>query len=389
MSRHPVWFLIGLLLFTTAVLASWRGEVSAGITAQKDDWSSLTSGRDVYEAACAACHGTRGTGTDRTLRGFDVSPPDFTDCAFSSREPAIDWYGIAHSGGPTKGFDRLMPAFGDVLTKEQIEAAVEHVKTYCKERPKWPVGEFNLAKPLNTGKAFPENEVAWSISTTVEEPFAVNGEFVVARRIGARHQIEAAIPVGVQQVERTQADGSTSLDWGAGAGDLAAAWKSVLWHSLRAGTIGSVTLDVFFPTGDREDGFSEGIFLFEPALAVAQLIPYVGFIQLQGGAELSTQTDDVPHTVFWRAALGHTFRPGGFGRAWSPMVEVLGSTEIADGTAVEWNIVPQLQVALSKRQHIRLGAGVLLPLTDVAERQLEIQTYLIWDWYDGAFTEGW
>lgn len=168
-----------------------------------------------------------------------------------------------------------------------------------------------------------------------------------------------------------------------------AAWKSVLWHSLRAGTIGSVTLDVFFPTGDKEDGFSEGIFLFEPALAMAQLLPYVGFLQLQGGAELSTQTDDVPHVVFWRVAFGHTFRKGGFGRSWSPMVEVLGATEIADGAAVEWDIVPQLQVALSKRQHIRFAAGVRLPLTDFKERQLEIQAYLIWDWYDGAFTEGW
>lgn len=222
MSRHPVWFLIGLLLFTAAVLASWRGEVSAGVGAPKDDWSALTTGQEVYEAACAACHGTRGTGTDRTLRGFDVSPPDFTDCAFSSREPAIDWYGIAHSGGPTKGFDRLMPAFGDVLTKEQIEAAVEHIKTYCKERRKWPVGEFNLAKPLNTGKAFPENEVAWSISTTVEEPFAVNGKFVVARRIGARHQIEAAVPVGCS---RWSGPGTTAARASTGARGPGIWWR--------------------------------------------------------------------------------------------------------------------------------------------------------------------
>jgi mono/diheme cytochrome c family protein len=390
MLRHPTWFLIGLLLFVALALSSWRGEVSAGVNNdQRDDWSSLTTGREVYEAACAACHGTRGTGTEQSMRGFDVQPPDFTDCAFSSREPAMDWYGIAHSGGPTKGFDRLMPAFSDVLSKRQIEAAVAHIKTYCRERRKWPVGEFNLAKPLNTGKAFPENEVAWSISTTVEEPFAVNGKFVVARRIGARHQIEAAVPVGVQQVERAQTDGATALEWGAGVGELVAAWKSVLWHSLRAGTIGSMTMDIFFPVGDEADGFSEGIFMFEPALAVAQLIPYVGFIQLQGGAELSTNTDEVPHGVFWRAAIGHTFRRNGFGRAWSPMVEILGATEIEDGAAVEWDIVPQLQVALSKRQHVRLGAGVLLPLTDFTERQLEIQAYLIWDWYDGGFTEGW
>jgi hypothetical protein len=389
MSRHPTWFFIGLLLFAVLTVASWRDEVSAGINRQRDDWSTLTTGKEVFEAACAACHGTRGTGTDRSLRGFDINPPDFTDCAFSSREPAVDWFGIAHSGGPTKGFNRLMPAFGDALSRQQIEAAVEHIKTYCTERRKWPVGEFNLAKPLNTGKAFPENEAGWSIDATVKEPYAINGKFVIARRIGARHQLEAAIPVGVQQVDRDPAEDSTRLEWGAGAGDLVGAWKSVLWHCLRAGTIGSATLDVFFPTGDKEDDFSEGIFMFEPAMAIAQLIPYVGFIQLQGGAELSTDTEKVPHGVFWRGAFGHTFRRGGFGRSWSPMVEILGATELEDGAAVEWDIVPQLQVALSKRQHVRFGAGVLLPLTDFTERQLELQAYLIWDWYDGGFFEGW
>lgn len=381
-------FVVLILLTGLLVLPVWT-EVAAGVKNAQDDWSSLKSGKEVFEAACVSCHGTRGTGVDRSLRGFEVTPPDFTDCEFSSREPNIDWFGIAHSGGPTKGFNRLMPAFGDVLSKQQIEAAVEHVKTFCKERRKWPVGEFNLAKPLNTGKAFPENEVAWSIATTVEEPVSINAKFVVARRIGARHQLEAAIPVGVQQVEQVRPDGGKTLDWGAGAGDLVVAWKTVLWHSLPAGTIGSVALDVFFPTGDVADGFSDGIFAFEPALAVAQIIPYLGFIQLQGGAELSTDTDKASHAVFWRGAFGRTFRKDGFGRAWSPMVEVLGVAEFDDEVVVDWDIVPQLQVALSLRQHVRLGMGVLLPLTEFSERPIELQAYLIWDWYDGGFTEGW
>jgi mono/diheme cytochrome c family protein len=382
--RHLFLLVVGTLV----VLPFW-GEVRARTVTPADDWSSLKTGKDVFSAACASCHGTRGTGADRSLRGFDIAPPDFTDCAFSTREAAIDWYGIAHSGGPTKGFSRLMPAFGASLSREQIEAVVAHVKTFCKEHRRWPSGELNLAKALNTGKAFPENEVGWSMTATVREPASIGGKFVAARRIGARHQIEVAVPVGVQQVEQTQANGEKSLSWGAGAGDLIAAWKSVLWHSVSAGTIGSVTLDVFFPTGDEKDGFSNGIFAFEPALAVAQIIPHVGFLQLQLGAELSTDTDKAPHAIFWRGALGHTFRRGGFGRSWSPIVEILGAVELGDNRSVDWSIVPQLQVALSKRQHIRAAAGALLPLTRFSERRVELQMYLIWDWYDGGLTEGW
>jgi mono/diheme cytochrome c family protein len=370
-----------------ALIPLW-GAVAAG--GEQDDWSSLKTGKEVYEAACVSCHGPRGTGVDRSLRGFDVDPPDFSDCKFSSREPDMDWYGIAHSGGPTKGFSPLMPAFGSALSREQLEVVVDHVKGYCGDSPRrWPPGEFNLPKALNTGKAFPEDEVAWSISATVEEPVAIEGKFVVAKRVGARHQLEAVIPGGAQQLEYRTVDGDTAYRWGGGAGDIAVAWKSVLWHCLRAGTIGSVALDVFLPTGDERDGFGKGIFAFEPALALGQIIPRVGFIQLHGGAELSTDTDVADHSFFWRAAVGRTFRKGGFGRAWSPMVEVLGSTGLGEDAPVDWDIVPQLQLALSRRQHVRLGAGVRLPLNDFAERQLAIQAYVVWDWYDGGFAEGW
>lgn len=223
----------------------------------------------------------------------------------------------------------------------------------------------------------------------MDEPWSIDAKFVVAKRIGARHQIEVVVPVGVHQVERATEDGGTALTWGAGASDLVAAWKSVMWQSLRAGSIGSVTLDVFFPTGDEADDFSDGIFAFEPAMAIAQIIPHVGFIQLQGGAELSTNTDIAPHGVFWRGAVGHIFRKGGLGRSWTPMVELLGGVELGGNAPVEWDIVPELQVSLSKRQHVRLGAGVCLPLNEFDTRQIQIQTYLIWDWYDGGFAEGW
>ncbi len=377
------------VLLGAALLAPIFGGVLADDAGVDEDWSALKDGREVFEAACATCHGGRGTGTDRAIRGFAVKPPDFTDCEFTSREMTVDWVGIATLGGPVKAFDPLMPAFGKVLSREQIEAAVGHVKAFCPEK-RWPPGEFNLPKALNTGKAFPENEVAWEITSTVEEPVAIHGKFVVARRVGARHQLEVAIPGGAQQLDHTSPDGEAGYRWGEGVGDIALAWKGVLWHHLPAGTIGSMALDVFLPTGDVADGFGKGIFSFEPALLIGQIIPGVGFVQLQGGAELSTDPGVAGHALFWRGAVGRTFRQnGGFGRSWSPMVEILGATEIDDGVSPDWDIVPQLQVALSTRQHVRLGLGALLPLTRFEDRQIEVQAYLIWDWYDGGFGEGW
>lgn len=378
--------LAGITVLLPAIFAMQTlGRAEAG---DGGDWSSLRDGRDVFEAACASCHGVRGTGVDRATRGFETDPPDFTDCKFTSREPKNDWVGVATEGGPLKGFDPMMPAFGEALTRAQLEAAVRHAKGFCPERH-WPPGEFNLPKALNTGKAFPEDEVLWSLALEPERPAAVNAKLVVARRVGARHQLEAVLPGGLRQVESATGDGRVRRSWAEGAGDLAVAWKSVLWHDLAAGTIGSATLDVFLPTGDEADGFSDGRFAFEPALAMGQIFPGLGFVQLQGGAELSTDTEMAPHGVFWRGAVGRTFRRAGIGRAWSPMVELLGAKELTDGAKVEWDVVPQLQVALSQRQHIRLGAGTALPLTDAGERPWKVQTYVVWDWYDGGLGEGW
>jgi hypothetical protein len=53
------------------------------------------------------------------------------------------------------------------------------------------------------------------------------------------------------------------------------------------------------------------------------------------------------------------------------------------------DLVPQLQVTLSPRQHVLLGAGVRIPLTHRRTRPTRVVVYLLWDWYDGGLTEGW
>ena len=61
--------------------------------------------------------------------------PDFTDCAFATAEPDPDWHAVVHEGGPIRGLDRHMPAFGDALSPDEIALAVGHLRTFCKEPP--------------------------------------------------------------------------------------------------------------------------------------------------------------------------------------------------------------------------------------------------------------
>jgi hypothetical protein len=52
-------------------------------------------------------------------------------------------------------------------------------------------------------------------------------------------------------------------------------------------------------------------------------------------------------------------------------------------------VVPGLQVTLNQRQHIMLGLGVQIPINETADRKPVVLAYLLWDWFDGGFSEGW
>lgn len=336
--------------------------------------------REIYAAACAACHGADGRGTPQTTLALPVEVPDFTDCSFATREPDSDWYAVAHQGGPVRGFDRLMPAFGQALTEEELQASVDHVRTFCADDA-WPRGELNLPRPLFTEKAFPEDEAVLTARIATEGPASVLNELSYEKRLGARNQLEVAVPFGAVRKE----DGT----WGEGIGDAAIGLKRAFFHHQAAGTIVSATAELFLPTGDEQDGFGNGTFVFEPFLSVGQLIPHVGFLHLQGGFELPFDTEKASPEVFWRAAFGRSFNPFRFGRTWSPMVELLGVRELKAESPVHWDLVPQVQVTLSTRQHVRLGLGAQIPLNDTGTRHTQVATYLLWDWFDGGLFDGW
>ena len=58
------------------------------------------------------------------------------------------------------------------------------------------------------------------------------------------------------------------------------------------------------------------------------------------------------------------------------------------GASVHWDVVPQLQVTLNTRQHVMGNIGVRIPVDDPT-REPEVLIYLLWDYFDGGFFEGW
>ena len=140
---------------------------------------SLT-GKELYEKACATCHGSDGKGASVKQLGLQTPPPDFTDCDFASREPNGDWIAVAHQGGPIRGFSKEMPGFGEALSEEELGKIMGHIRTFCADDD-WPRGEMNLPRPLVTGKAYPEDEIVLSSFIDMENEGAVMNEFIYER----------------------------------------------------------------------------------------------------------------------------------------------------------------------------------------------------------------
>jgi len=346
------------------------------------------TGKDIYEAACTACHGPDGKGAPKATVGFGVALPDFTDCAFATAESDQDWHAVVHEGGRIRGLDHHMPAFGDALSAPEIALAVDHVRTFCRDAA-WPRGDLNLPRPFFTEKAFPESEAVWSTTFTGRGERSVGNELIYERRLGSRNQIEVNAPLVFQEVA-TGLPGTEPLGrtWNQGLGDVAIAFKRTVYASMRSKRIASAGLEVALPTGKEELGLGNGYSVFEPFAMWGQMLPHNSFLQMHGGVELPS--DDVKGTreVFLRTAVGTSFfQDRGFGRAWSPQLEVLWARP--ERGASEWDVVPQVQVTLSKIQHVRVAAGVRIPVTQRDERHTQVLTYLLWDWFDGGFFEFW
>ncbi len=339
------------------------------------------TGGELYQSACAACHGADGAGNSPAQLGFDIPIPDFTDCDFTAREPDPDWFAVIHEGGPVRGFDRMMPAFGQALDGDQIQRILDYVRTMCTD-DRWPRGELNLPRALFTEKAYPEDEVIITSTIQGEGQDRMVSEFLWEYRFGPRSQFEIAVPVGT-------ADFSGSEDLIGRVGDISVGFKHTLSYNMERGTILSVNGEIIVPTGDETLGFGKGTAVFEPSVSWGKVLPRDSFFQAQGLLEFPVESG-FEEEIGARAAVGRTWTGGGpFGRAWTPMVEVLASKELTSGADIEWDVVPQFQVTLNTRQHIMANFGVRIPASDSSTRETQFVFYLLWEWFDGGIRDGW
>jgi len=369
---------------TSAVLCASTSSQSLGEASAPAVRPGAT-GEEIFRAACATCHGSDGTGSPSSVVGFALPLanghgfPDFTDCPTNTVEPSGDWMAVVHSGGRVRALDRHMPAFGDALSTDEITRVVQHLWTFCRDRS-WPRGDLNLPRGLFTEKAFPENEVLFFTGSRPGRA-GVTENVIYERRFGSRGTYEINVPFALGQAD-------PGGPWRRGIGDVEVTVRQTVHASYERGSILAVGVAVMLPTGKESLGLGNGYSVFEPLLLVGQMLGANGFVQLQAGYEIVSDHARGANEAFARTAFGYTWaQDAGRGRAWTPMAEVMVARP--SGAPMEWDVVPQAQVSLSKLQHVLLNVGVRMPLTQRGRRDPQLVTYLLWDWFDGGLFQFW
>jgi mono/diheme cytochrome c family protein len=370
--------LVGVLLGTCPATA---GAQAAG-AGPSSAILELKTGKQVYEAGCVSCHGPDGKGQSQELTGFERPPtfPDFSDCPTSTAEPDVQWRAVITNGGLARSFSRVMPAFKDLLTARQIDLVIDYLRGMCRET-RWPHGDLNFPRTLVTEKAFPENETVVSASVNAQGEPGVGSTVFYERRIGSSAMIEVIVPYDFTH---------ESASWAAAFGDLALGYKQTLFHSLAKGSIFSAGGELAVPTGNTAVGTGGESTVFEAFAAYGQRLPADSFVQLHTGIELPAHPDKKPRAYYLRTAIGKTFTTrDGLGRRWSPMVELIADRDLVSGATTNVDVIPELQIPMSKRMHILGNIGFKFPANNTEGRPRQVMFYVLWDWVDGGLLQGW
>ena len=348
-----------LLFF--ALIAAWQPVYS------QENALDILNGKFLYEeyAGCASCHGMDGNGQVEDL-GFEDPLPDFTDCSFTTREPRKDWRDVIKQGGPARGLSESMPAYGEAISDQQVEALIDYIKTFCSE-PGWPPGDLNFRRPLVTGKAFPENEAVLNTSYANDENETSVTKFVYERRLGKRTQWEVAVPF-IAELNASET----------GFGDVELSLKHVLWDHLPSASILSGGLEVVTPTGETGIGIGSGTWKVAPFFAAAKGFGSF-FIQTNLKYEAALEGDErelLLNLAFTQALTKE--KKGAF-----PMLEV-NAIQAWPSEKATIMLTPQIYFAFVKRGHVALSVGSQIPVTNERPFDYRIMTFLLWEYVDGG-----
>ncbi|HVM96819.1 MAG TPA: c-type cytochrome [Candidatus Acidoferrales bacterium] len=330
------------------------------------------SPREIYEGACASCHGNDGRGAPDS--GVNVPLPDFSDCRMVTAENDGNWHYLLLHGGQSFGLSSQMPAFEGILSSEQIDQVIDYIRSFCTDAS-WPHGDLNFRRALITSKAFPEDE--FLIKPEFEKGRDRTRDWVtemsLERRVGRRGQVEVSLPFAAHDITH----GPTT----AGLGDVTLAYTHVLYANRFSATIVAAALDLGLPTGDYHRNLGAGTVNFGPSLLLGQRLgPIVFQGQIRGDAPIDENRAD--RSVSYNLAFSYPF--SSIKRDWVPTVEIEALQDVSTSQHHLF-ITPEIYKGLTRRGHVAVALGAQIPVAGDADPfDVRVLAFFLWEYSDGG-----
>ena len=87
------------------------------------------AGQEIYTQYCALCHGPQGKGDGSLSANLDPKPRNHTDGAYMNALSDAHLLKVVGGGGAAAGLSPIMPAWGAILSAQQIQDVVAFVRT--------------------------------------------------------------------------------------------------------------------------------------------------------------------------------------------------------------------------------------------------------------------
>lgn len=88
--------------------------------------------KDTYRFYCAACHGLEGKGDGpNNTKTQPVKPRNHTNAAKMSQLTDDELLDVIKNGGAATNRSRMMPPFGDTLSRKEISELKDYLRELC------------------------------------------------------------------------------------------------------------------------------------------------------------------------------------------------------------------------------------------------------------------
>jgi len=93
---------------------------------------------NIYLSKCAICHGEKGNADGFNASYLTAIPTKHTDGTYMAKKPDDTLFDGVFAGGYILNKSHLMPAWGNALSKDEIQELVTYMRTLCNcSPPKW------------------------------------------------------------------------------------------------------------------------------------------------------------------------------------------------------------------------------------------------------------